>query len=150
MAGMLLAPRINGMLHRVTFAPLWESPRSQVLRRLVLDGPINGAKFAAYVEQILVPALSPGAIVMRNNPGSDKVAGVREAIAAAGAAPCFLPAYSPDLDPIEQVFAKLKNALCKMARRTVDALWDSIGNAFDDFPPIECCNYFRNAGYGST
>ncbi len=127
----------------------------------VFDGPINGAKFLAYVEQVLVPTLSPGEIVvMDNSPlargvwraplGSHKVAGVRKAIEAAGATQCFLPAYSPDFDPIEQVFAKLKNTLRKMARRTVDALWDGIGLALDDFPPTECCNYFRNAGYGST
>jgi transposase len=116
----------------------------------VFDGPINGAKFLAYVEQVLVPTLSPGEIVMMDNLGSHKRAGVRKAIEAAGAAQCFLPAYSPDLDPIEQVFAKLKNTLRKMARRTVDALWDGIGIALDDFPPQECLNYFRNAGYGST
>jgi transposase len=104
----------------------------------------------AYVEQMLVPTLSPGEIVLMDNLGSHKRAGVRKAIEAAGAAVCFLPAYSPDLDPIEQVFAKLKNTLRKMARRTVDALWDAIGIALDDFSPEECFNYFRNAGYGST
>ena len=123
--------------------------------------PINGAKFLAYVEQVLAPTLSPGEIVvMDNSPlargvwraplGSHKVAGVRKAIEAAGATQCFLPAYSPDFDPIEQVFAKLKNTLRKMASRTVDALWDGIGTALDNFPPTECFNYFRNAGYGST
>ena len=116
----------------------------------VFDGPINGARFLAYVEQVLVPTLSPGEIVMMDNLGSHKRADVRKAIEAAGAAVCFLPASSPDLDPIEQVFAKLKNTLRKMARRTVDALWDAIGIALDDFSPEECFNYFRNAGYGST
>jgi transposase len=116
----------------------------------VFDGPINGARFLAYVEQMLVPTLSPGEIVLMDNLGSHKRAGVRKAIEAAGAAVCFLPAYSPDLDPIEQVFAKLKNTLRKMAHRTVDALWDAIGIALDDFSPEECFNYFRNAGYGST
>jgi len=116
----------------------------------VFDGPINGAKFLAYVEQVLVPALSPGEIVVMDNLGSHKLAGVRKAIEAAGAAQCFMPAYSPDFDPIEQVFAKLKTTLRKMAHRTVDALCDGIGTALDDFPPTECCNYFRNAGYGST
>ncbi|MGH8756557.1 MAG: IS630 family transposase, partial [Burkholderiales bacterium] len=86
--------------------------------------PINGAKFLAYVEQVLAPTLSPGEIVVMDNLGSHKVAGVRKAIEAAGATQCFLPAYSPDFDPIEQVFAKLKNTLRKMASRTVDALWD--------------------------
>jgi transposase len=116
----------------------------------VFDGPINGARFLAYVEQMLVPTLSPGEIVLMDNLGSHKRAGVRKAIEAAGAAVCFLPAYSPDLDPIEQVFAKLKNTLRKMAHRSVDALWDAIGIALDDFSPEECFNYFRNAGYGST
>ena len=116
----------------------------------VFDGPINGARFLAYVEQMLVPTLSPGEIVLMDNLGSHKRADVRKAIEAAGAAVCFLPAYSPDLDPIEQVFAKLKNTLRKMARRTVDALWDAIRFALDDFSPEECFNYFRNAGYGST
>jgi transposase len=116
----------------------------------VFDGPINGAKFLAYVEQVLAPTLSAGETVMMDNLGSHKRADVRKAIEAAGAAVCFLPAYSPDLDPIEQVFAKLKNTSRKMARRTVDALWDAIGIALDDFSPEECFNYFRNAGYGST
>ena len=88
----------------------------------VFDGPINGETFLAYVEQALAPTLSPGDIVIMDNLGSHKVAGVREAIEAAGATQRFLPAYSPDLDPIEQVFAKLKNTLRKMAHRTVDAL----------------------------
>ena len=85
-----------------------------------------------------------------DNLGSHKVAGVQEAIEAAGATQRFLPAYSPDLDPIEQVFAKLKSTLRKMAHRTVDALWEGIGIALDDFSPNECLNYFRNAGYGSA
>jgi transposase len=112
----------------------------------VFDGPINGATFLAYVEQALAPTLSPGDIVIMDNLGSHKVAGVREAIEAAGATQSFLPAYSPDLDPIEQVFAKLKNTLRKMAHRTIDALWDGIGIALDDFPPTECFNYLLNAG----
>jgi transposase len=116
----------------------------------VIDGPINGESFLAYVEQVLVPTLKPGDIVIIDNLGSHKVAGVGEAIEAAGATRRFLPAYSPDLDPIEQVFAKLKNTLRKMAHRTVDALWEGIGIALDDFPPNECLNYFRNAGYGSA
>jgi transposase len=116
----------------------------------VFDGSINGETFLAYVEQALAPTLSPGDIVIMDNLGSHKVAGVREAIEAAGATQRFLPAYSPDLDPIEQVFAKLKNTLRKMAHRTVDALWEGIGSALDDFPPNECLNYFRNAGYGSA
>ena len=87
---------------------------------------------------------------MMDNLSSHKLAGVRKAIEGARAALCFLPSYSPDLNPIEQPFAKLKNTLRKMARRTVDALWDTIGIALDDFSSKECFNYFRNAGYGST
>lgn len=114
----------------------------------VFDGPINGEKFRAYVEQILVPTLRPGDIAVMDNLAAHKIAGVREAIEAAGAERRFLPPYSPDMDPIEQVFAKVKNTLRKMARRTVDALWNAIGVAIDDFSPTECVNYFQSAGYG--
>jgi transposase len=116
----------------------------------VFDGPINGETFLAYVEQALVPTLAAGDIVIMDNLGSHKVAGVREAIEAAGASLCYLPPYSPDFDPIEQVFAKLKSILRKLARRTVDALWNAIGIALEHFPPHECFNYFINAGYGSA
>jgi transposase len=116
----------------------------------VFDGPINGISFLAYVRQALVPTLSPGDIVIMDNLGSHKVAGVREAIETAGATLLYLPPYSPDLDPIEQVFAKLKNKLRKAAQRTVDALWDAVGIALHDFPPDQCSNYFLNSGYGST
>jgi len=114
----------------------------------VFDGPINGEKFRAYVEQILVPTLEPGDLVLMDNLNSHKVAGVREAIEAAGAERQFLPPYSPDMDPIEQVFAKVKNTLRKMAQRTVDALWNAVGIAIDEVSPTECINYFQNAGYG--
>ncbi len=116
----------------------------------VFDGPINGEKFRAYIEQILVPTLRPGDIVIMDNLSSHKGAAVREAIEAAGATRWLLPLYSPDLDPIEQVFAKLKNRLRKMAKRTVDALWDAIAIVLEDFSPAECLNYFRNAGYASA
>jgi transposase len=116
----------------------------------VFDGPINGESFLAYIEQVLVPTLSPGDIVIMDNLRSHKVAGVREAIEATGAQLLFLPPYSPDFAPIEQVFAKLKNKLRKMAQRTVDALWNAIAIVLHDFPPNECANYFLNAGYGST
>jgi transposase len=116
----------------------------------VFDGPINGERFLAYVEHMLVPTLAPGEIVMMDNLGSHKRAAVRKAIEAAGAALSLLPAYSPDLDPIEQVFAKLKNRLRKMGCRTVNALWEAITTALDDFPPEQCANYIRNGGYGST
>lgn len=116
----------------------------------VLDGPINGQLFTAYVEQFLVPTLSPGDIVIMDNLGSHKSQAVRKAIRAAGAKLLFLPPYSPDLNPIEQVFAKLKLLLRKAAERTVDATWQRIGTLLDAFPPQECANYLRNSGYAST
>ena len=116
----------------------------------VFDGPINGEKFLAYVEQVLVPTLGEGDIVIMDNLGSHKVAGVRQAIEAVGAERRLLPSYSSDLDPIEQVFAKIENTLRKLARRTVDGFWSGIALAIEDFPPDECRNYFRHAGYGYT
>ena len=113
----------------------------------VLDGPINGLSFTAWVEQFLVPTLAPGDIVIMDNLGSHKGAAVRQAIRSAGAKLLFLPPYSPDLNPIEQVFAKLKLLLRKAAERSVDATWQRIGTLLDAFPPQECANYFRNSGY---
>jgi transposase len=113
----------------------------------VFDGPINGERFLAWVEQALVPTLIPGNIVIMDNLGSHKVAGVREAIEAARASVRYLPAYSPDLNPIEQVFAKLKGILRTVAARTVDDLWDAIGAALDKFTAHECRNYLVHAGY---
>jgi transposase len=115
----------------------------------VLDGPINGQLFTAYVEQFLVPTLAPGDIVIMDNLGSHKGQAVRKAIRAAGAKLLFLPPYSPDLNPIEQVFAKLKLLLRKAAERTIDATWQRIGQLLDAFPPQECANYLRNSGYAS-
>ena len=116
----------------------------------VLDGPINGDSFLAYVRQALVPTLSRGDIVIVDNLGSHKVAGVREAIEAVGATLLYLPPYSPDLDPIEQAFAKLKSWLRKVARRTIATLWDAIADALALFSPTECSNYFRHSGYAPT
>ena len=113
----------------------------------VFEGTINGARFLAWVQQALVPTLLKGDIVIMDNLGSHKVAGVREAIEAVGATPLYLPSYSPDLNPIEQVFAKLKAILRKVGARTVDELWRAIGNALDEFSPAECRNYLLNAGY---
>ena len=113
----------------------------------VFDGPINGASFLAWVQRALVPTLSAGDIVIMDNLSSHKVAGVHEAIEAVGATPLYLPPYSPDLNPIEQVFAKLKAILRKVGARTVDDLWRAIGNALDEFSPTECRNYLVNAGY---
>jgi transposase len=115
----------------------------------VLDGPINGQLFTAWVEQFLVPTLAPGDVVIMDNLGSHKGTAVRKAIRAAGAKLLFLPPYSPDLNPIEQVFAKLKLLLRKAAERTVEATWQRIGSLLDDFSPHECANYLKNSGYAS-
>jgi transposase len=116
----------------------------------VFDGPINGRMFLAYVEQVLVPALEPGDIVVMDNLGSHKGKAVRDAIRAAGARLFFLPPYSPDLNPIEQVFAKLKHLLRKAAERTVDDTWRRIGILLNHFTPDECSNYLKNSGYASV
>lgn len=116
----------------------------------VIDGPINGETFRAYVEQFLVPLLRPGDIVVMDNLGSHKSEAIRAAIRAAGARRIFLPPYSPDLNPIEQVFAKLKHLLRKAQARTAEAAWRHIGTLIDRFSPGECANYFRNAGYASV
>ncbi len=114
----------------------------------VIDGPINGETFAAYVEQFLAPTLGPGDIVVMDNLGSHKRPSVRKAIEDVGAQLLFLPPYSPDLNPIEQVFAKLKSLLRKEAARTVGALWDAVGKLLERYSPDECANYFANDGYG--
>jgi len=116
----------------------------------VFDGPINGLCFLAYVEQVLVPVLKPGDIVIMDNLGSHKGRAVRAAIRAAGARLFFLPPYSPDLNPIEQVFAKLKALLRKADARTIDATWRTAGTLIDRFTSNECANYFANAGYASN
>jgi len=116
----------------------------------VFDGAVNGARFLACVEQALAPSLRTGDIVVMDNLKAHKVEGVREAIEAKGARLLYLPPYSPDLNPIEQGFAKLKALLRTAARRTVDALWRAIGQALDAFSPAECTNYFANAGYAQS
>ena len=113
----------------------------------VFDGAINGERVRAYVEQALAPTLGPGDIVIMDNRGAHKVAGVREAIQARGAHLLYLPPYSPDLNPIEQVFAKLETLLRTAAKRTVAALWHALGQALDAFTPAECANYLAHAGY---
>ncbi len=113
----------------------------------VFDGAIYGVSFLAWVEQILAPTLRNGDIVVLDNLSSHKVDGVREAIEATGAELRYLPPYSPDLNPIEQLFAKLKALLRKAAARTVDALWSAIGQLVEKFEPDECRNYIRNSGY---
>ena len=116
----------------------------------VIDGPINGRSFLAYIEQVLIPTLKPGDVVIMDNLGSHKGKAVRQAIRAAGAKLLFLPPYSPDLNPIEQVFAKLKTLLRKAAERTIEATWQRIGELLDQFTASECANYLANAGYAST
>jgi len=118
-----------------------------IVAPMVLDGPINQRAFEAYVDQILVPGLKPGDIVIMDNLSSHKSPAVRTAIEAAGAELRFLPPYSPDFNPIEKAFAKLKALLRKAAERTVDGLWRTIGTLIDLFTPAECANFFTAAGY---
>ena len=121
-----------------------------IIAPLVLDGPMTGAAFCAYVEQFLAPTLEPGDVVVLDNLAAHKVDGIRQAIAAAGASILYLPPYSPDLNPIEQLFAKLKALLRKAAARTKDELWSIIGRLLDAWSATECSNYLRHCGYGST
>ncbi len=118
-----------------------------VIAPFVLDGPMTGEVFRAYVEQMLAPSLAPGDVVVMDNLPAHKVAGIKEAIRAVGASILYLPAYSPDLNPIEQLFAKLKALLRKAAAQTQAALWERIGVLLDAFTPAECQNYITNAGY---
>jgi transposase len=113
----------------------------------VYDGAMNGNVFVAYVEQVLVPTLSEGDVVVMDNLPAHKAAGVRDAIEAAGASLLYLPPYSPDFNPIENAFSKLKALLRAKAERTIKALWDAVGPLLDLFTPAECANYFKAAGY---
>jgi transposase len=122
----------------------------QLTAPLVADGPMDGEMFLAYVRQFLCPTLRPGDIVILDNLSSHKVAGVKQAIAAAGATLIYLPPYSPDLNPIEKLFAKLKALLRKAAKRSVDALWDEIGELLNTISSTECANYFASSGYVYT
>ncbi len=124
------APRVDGMT-----APM------------VLDGPMNRVAFHAYIEQVLVPTLHPGDTVILDNLPAHKGAAVRRAIEAAGATLCYLPPYSPDFNPIENAFSKLKPFLRKAAARTIDELWDVIRDVLPRFTPQDCANYFTAAGY---
>ena len=116
----------------------------------VLDGPINRDAFETYLEKVLIPELRPGDIVIMDNLSSHKGPRVRQMIEAAGASLCYLPPYSPDFNPIENAFAKLKALLRKAAERSVDALWSAIGRIIDCFTQTECKNYFTAAGYAAT
>lgn len=116
----------------------------------VIDGPINGEAFRVWVQQVLVPVLQPGDIVVLDNLGSHKVAGIADAIEAVGAQLRYLPPYSPDYNPIEQVFAKFKTLLRKTAARTMDSLWSACGSLLDQFNATECERYICHAGYGQS
>ena len=121
--------------------------RSGMTAPMVLDGSMTGAWFLSYVEQVLVPTLAHGDVVILDNLPAHKGAAVREAVEASGAKLLFLPPYSPDLNPIENAFAKLKALLRKAAARTIEELWTVIGTSLDAFTPAECANYFAAAGY---
>jgi transposase len=114
---------------------------------MVLDGPMTGPAFLAYVEQVLVPTLKPGMIVVMDNLAAHRMAAVRAAIEATGARLWLLPPYSPDLNPIENAFSKLKALLRKAAARTIPNLWDAIRDALPQFTPAQCANFFKAAGY---
>ena len=116
----------------------------------VFDGPINGQSFLAYVDQILVPTLRPGDIVIMDNLGSHKSNAVRDAIRAAGARLWFLPPYSPDMNPIEQTFAKVKHWMRMAQKRTIEDTWRYLGRLIETVSPEECANYLQNSGYASV
>jgi transposase len=144
----LVAAVPHGHWHTTTF--LCGLRTTAMVAPLVLEGAINGRAFRAYIEQMLAPTLAPGDIVVMDNLGSHKVEGVREAIEAQGARLLYLPPYSPDLNPTELAFSKLKRLLRSAAARTVGALWDAIGNLLDRFSPEECTDYLRHCGYAQS
>ena len=133
--------------HRKTTTLVAGLRTSGMVAPMVLDGPINGDWFEAYVRQILVPELRRGDIVIMDNLSSHKRPSVRELIEAVGATLVFLPPYSPDFNPIEKAFARIKALLRKAGERTVAGLWDLIGKLVDIFQPDECANYFSSCGY---
>ena len=143
----LVAKVPHGRWRTLTFLAALRCDR--IAAPCVIDGPINGTSFRAYIEQFPVPTLSAGDIVIMDNLGSHKGHAVRQLIRAAGAK-FFLPRYSPDLNPIEQVFPKLKTLLRKADPRTTDSTWRQIGVLLDRFTPEECANYLVNAGYASA
>jgi transposase len=138
----------HGHWHTTTF--LCGLRTTGLVAPLVLDGAMNGPAFLAYTEQFLVPTLRPGDIVVLDNLSSHKVGGVREAIERASAAVLHLPPYSPDLNPIELAFSKLKRLLREAAERTLDALWQTIGRLLERFSPAECANYIRHCGFAQS
>src|SRR5262245_54891110 len=144
----LVASVPYGHWHATTFVAGLR--QNGIIAPLVLDGPMTGAAFRAYVEQFLAPTLAPGDVVVLDNLAAHKVDGVAAAIVAVGASLLYLPPYSPDLNPIEPLFAKLKALLRKAAARTKDTLWTTIGTLIATVPATECASYLRNCGYGST
>ena len=150
------APRGHRLLAKVPHGQ-WETTTFLAALRhdridapCLFDGPINGERFLAYVRQMLVPTLKPGDVVILDNLGSHKGKAVRQAVRAGGAKRIFLPKYSPDLNPIEQAFSKLKAHLRKAAARSTEDVCVAIGQLLESFKPEECANYLRNAGYAST
>ena len=123
--------------------------RTGITAPCLFDGAINGERFRAYVEQLLAPTLGSGDIVLLDNLASHKIAGIKEAIAAQDADLLYLPPYSPDLNPLEQAFAKFKAALRKAAERTREALWQTISRTLERYSPKECRNFFNQAGYAT-
>jgi transposase len=147
--GQRLVARVpHGHWKTMTFLAALRSDRIEA--PCVVDGPINGEIFAAWVQQFLVPTLKPGDVVVLDNLGSHKGIAVRRAIRAAGAHLLFLPPYSPDLNPIEMMFAKLKTLLRKADERSIAAVWHRIGQLLSEFSPAECSNYLQHAGYASV
>ena len=124
--------------------------RRRLTAPMVTDGPINGEMFLAYVREFLCSTLQPGDVVILDNLSSHKVSGVEEAIRATGATLLYLPPYSPDFNPIEKFFSKLKSLLRKAAKRSIDALWKEIGDLLDAVTPSECSNFFASCGYVNT
>ena len=141
----LVCPVPHGHWHTTTFVAALGV--GGMAAPMVIDGAMTGDLFVAYVEQVLVPGLRPGDVVVLDNLACHKRAGARRAIEAAGCDVLFLPPYSPDLNPIELAFSKLKGLLRAAGERTVDGLWAFLGRALDAFSPAECRNYFRHCGY---
>jgi transposase len=144
----LVASVPYGHWHTTTF--LCGLRQDGLVAPLVLDGAVNGEAFLAYIEQMLCPTLRSGDIVICDNLSSHKVSGVREAIETCGASLLYLPPYSPDLNPIELAFSKLKRLLRSAAVRTVDALWNTVGQLISNFTANECANYIRHCGYSHS
>jgi transposase len=133
--------------HRKTTTLVAGLSKNGMVAPMTLDGPINGEWFEAYVRHVLLPELRPGNVVIMDNLSSHKGPRARALIEACGASLIFLPPYSPDFNPIEKAFAKLKAMLRKAAERTVEGLWNTIGRISETFTPTECANYFAACGY---